>query len=104
MPYILPQLRASAEPMPDMSADTPGLLNFQFARLIDAYVRDNGLSYATLNEITGALNDVATEFERRIVGPYEDVKRRGNGEVFTSSVELLTQLLNDELQVRHRTP
>ena len=37
--------------------------------------------YALLNELVGALESAKAEFQRRIVGPYEDMKRLTNGDI-----------------------
>lgn len=94
MPYILPQRRAKV--LLTDAAETAGELNYNFATVVDLYVNTHGLSYQTINDIVGALEGCKAEFQRRIVGPYEDIKRRANGEVFDVSVGLLQEALHDE--------
>lgn len=98
MPYI-PLASRQALNLMERDAESPGELNYQLSLLVDDYVRSHGLSYQTINDVVGALVGVTAEFQRRIVGPYEDIKRRANSEVFTESIERLTQALNDELRV-----
>ena len=40
------------------------------------------MSYATCNDIVGALDNCKDEFRRRIQHPYEDKKLRENGDVY----------------------
>lgn len=55
---------------------TPGDLNFMFSTLAAEYIEAKGLSYQTINDISGAMTEALAEFRRRIVVPYEDQKRR----------------------------
>ena len=41
-----------------------------------------GNSYATINDIIGALEGAKMEFYRRVVAPYEDEKIKENGDVY----------------------
>ena len=43
---------------------------------------DNKLSYQILSDAVAAANDANTEFYRRVIFPYEDHKRRENGDIF----------------------
>jgi hypothetical protein len=63
-------------------AETEGELNFQITRLMIVYLQDHGLSYATLNDISGAVNNAYMEFYRRVVVPFEEEKIKANGDVF----------------------
>ena len=78
MPYIKAKdkLRASYSP------ETAGELNYQFTNLMQDYVRRNGLTYQTLNDVVGALEGAKAEFQRRVVAPYEDIKIATNGDVY----------------------
>lgn len=60
---------------------TAGELNFAFTMLLTRYANDKGLSYQTINDIIGALEGAKAEFQRRIVGPYEDKKIKENGDL-----------------------
>ncbi|MDD5016321.1 MAG: hypothetical protein PHW73_14725 [Atribacterota bacterium] len=59
-----------------------GDFNYCISMIINAWVKDTGLSYDTLSNITGVLNDIKTEFERKVVAPYENKKIEENGEVY----------------------
>lgn len=80
MPYLTPFNRQRlAEGGPAL---TGGDLNYLFSQIIRSYIQENGLSYATLNEVTGALECCKMELYRRVVGPYEDTKIKENGDVY----------------------
>lgn len=59
----------------------PGELNYVITRLIHGYVNFHGLSYDSLNDAVGVLECAKQEFIRRVVGPYEDIKIKSNGDV-----------------------
>ena len=61
----------------------PGHLNYAITKLImDTYrVKDGELKYADYNEIIGVLECCKLEFYRAQVAPYEDQKRKENGDV-----------------------
>lgn len=65
---------------------TPGELNYAICRLLNRYVRNKRISYATLNEAMGALTGAELEFYRRVVVPYEETKRQENGDIFVPGV------------------
>ena len=60
-----------------------GEVNYTITMLINNYLEDQGLNYANLNEMIGALECCKLELYRMIGGPYEDVKLRDNGEAYT---------------------
>lgn len=62
--------------------ETCGDLNFMVTELVMSYMRNNGVSYQTCNDIVGALHNAADEFKRRVQHPYEDMKRQQNGDVY----------------------
>lgn len=66
-----------------------GELNFSFCTIIDEYISFHGLNYQNISDIIGALEGAKAEFQRRIVGPYEDQKLIENGDVFGYSIDLL---------------
>ena len=81
MPYIAPDQRAR------VSAHGPssvGELNYAITQLISRYtIRAQGHhSYIVLNDVLGALEGAKLEFVRRVVAPYEDRKRKENGDVY----------------------
>lgn len=89
MPYIVQNKRQLLDPfieelalkLKEMGFDK-GDLNYTITRLICARLEHTGKSYSTLSDITGVLNDVKTEFERRVVAPYERGKISINGDVY----------------------
>lgn len=60
----------------------PGELNYVISRLIDNYIRTNGVSYDNFNALMGVLGCIKMEMYRRFVAPYETYKNHENGEVF----------------------
>lgn len=86
MPYVVPEIREGLRPDPLHVARNPGELQFQVACLVDDFVTEAGLRYATCNDVLGALDGASREFYRRIVAPYEDKKIVDNGDVYTVGV------------------
>lgn len=79
MPYI----SQDARPFADVNyAQTPGELNYKITCLLVDYLRKEGKSYQTINDIMGALEGAKQEFYRRVAGPYEDTKIKENGDVY----------------------
>jgi hypothetical protein len=60
----------------------PGNLNYIFTQLMIGYTDQNGLCYDTINEIIGAIESAKAEYQRRVVGLYEDTKIIENGDVY----------------------
>lgn len=81
MPYISKERRSAIEVLGETPA-TAGELNFALTKLILRYLRLKGKSYATFNDILGALDAAAREFYRRVVVEYEEVKKTANGDVY----------------------
>ena len=82
MPYITKDKREEVEL--DSNTRTPenaGELNYQLTDVISFYLQEKGLKYQTINDIIGALEGCKAEFQRRIVGPYEDLKITENGDI-----------------------
>lgn len=67
----------------DSEIDTPGQLNYLFTKIINDYLKNNGLSYLTINDCIGALEGAKLEFYRRVVAPMEDFKCKTNGDVYS---------------------
>lgn len=83
MPYITKHRRAALWPLDIPKASTAGELNFQITSLVDRYIKQSGVSYATLNEAIGVLECAKLELYRRLAVPYEDKKCSENGDVYT---------------------
>ena len=88
MPYIKPHRRDFLGPSLSRLGQslldidfTKGDLNYCITMLVIAYIHLHGKRYSTLSDVTGVLNDVKVEFERRVVAPYEDRKKADNGDV-----------------------
>lgn len=82
MPYID---RESKSSLSFLDARTPGELNYMITKEIIKYVDTRGLSYQTFNDVIGALESAKLEFYRRAVAPYEDIKIKENGDVYTGT-------------------
>ncbi len=86
MPYIKSGINRAIingwlEKFDYITLDGVGELNYAITRLISNYLGPE-MDYARLNSITGVLHDVAVEFDRRVVAPYEDKKIQENGDVY----------------------
>jgi len=84
MPYIHPDMRRQidGDNVFDVTALTSGDLNYILTSLVDSMIDMRGLSYTTINEIVGVLECMKLELYRRVAAPYEDQKRRENGDVY----------------------
>jgi hypothetical protein len=82
MPYIKTKDRTRASHSPE----TAGELNFQLTQTVQDFVHRRGLSYQTINDVVGALEGAKAEFQRRVVGPYEEIKISTNGDVYDASL------------------
>ena len=91
MPYIRPSERAEIDGhVFDLAVviDTTGDLNYAMSTLIDALFEDTGhqttwpVNYDSFNSVLGVLEAVKMELYRRVIAPYEDEKKKLNGEVF----------------------
>ena len=80
MPYILhddrESIEAGAEPI------TVGDVNFKITNVCTRYLRANGESYQTINDLIGVLECAKLELYRRVAAPYEDDKCSVNGDVY----------------------
>lgn len=59
-----------------------GTLNYLLTQVAIMYVKDEGLSYSSINDVMGAFACAAQEFYRRVAAPYEDTKILANGDVY----------------------
>lgn len=83
VPYIKQERRDDLNAAGDApQARTSGELNYLITLAITDYVDFHGLIYDTLNDVLGALEGAKLEFVRRVVVPYEMVKRIENGDVY----------------------
>lgn len=79
MPYIPPYRREDLETLDPHSA---GELNYKITQTLLQYLKAQGTSYDSLNEIVGVLECAKLEFYRRAVVAYEDEKIKENGDVY----------------------
>ena len=78
MPYIKPEIRAAAWVRPEGA----GPLCFAICKQINDYRVRMGDSFATFADILAALSAAESEFNRCVLGPYEQGKREENGDVW----------------------
>lgn len=81
MPYIDLLVRERLD-SGAISPHTAGELNYEITKLINRYMVNERLRYQTINDVVGALEGAKAEFQRRVVGPYEDTKISTNGDVY----------------------
>lgn len=85
MPYISPGLRLQLDPADELSRwpDNPGELNYVITEYLLRYLDKHEERYQTINDIIGVLECAKQEFYRRIAAPYEEMKIRSNGDVYS---------------------
>lgn len=88
MPYIPTQDRSNIdEALLDFGTswvpENAGELNWLISTFVDNYLNANGVRYAYLNEMMGALECCKLELYRKIGTPYEEVKEAENGRAYT---------------------
>ena len=82
MPYVSEDRRANLTPIVGKYAENGGDLNYQFTCLIKEYLKYNGETYKSINDILGALEGSKLEFYRRVVSDLEEKKILENGDVY----------------------
>ncbi len=87
MPYIKQEDRKKfstvERDLEDIVIENAGELNYLFSVIAKNYIDTKGLRYQYINDVVGALDGAKAEFQRRVVGPYEDEKIEENGDVYT---------------------
>lgn len=84
MPYIKKEdrLRINTQ-LSTPYIGSPGELNYLLTFYCNNYMKRNGgVSYKNINDIMGALEGAKQEFYRRVAAPYEDKKKKENGDVY----------------------
>ncbi len=66
--------------------ESEGELNFVITSLIHHELIKKGKTYQNMNNLVGALECAKNEFIRVVMGPYEDYKKKTNGNI--SSLDL----------------
>lgn len=79
MPYVEKTRRADVI---INGANNAGELNYEITSILVRYYLKHGNKYQVFNDIIGALEGAKLEFYRRVVAPYEDLKREKNGDVY----------------------
>ena len=82
MPYIQKEKRYKLVAETLESPESPGELNYTITTLCNEYLKLKGVNYTNMNEVIGVLECAKLELYRRMVAPYEDVKKEENGDVF----------------------
>ena len=91
MPYIAQEYRHNTDDELDdlyglfcamRDRCTPGDLNYIITRIITVYYETKGPGYTQLNDAIGVLESAKQEFYRRVVVPYEEQKRKEQGDVY----------------------
>jgi hypothetical protein len=67
-------------------------IEYIISQYVTWYVKQNGLSFKTLNEIHGMFNTATQEFYRCVTGPYEKFKANLNGNAYDELVEIIKDL------------
>jgi hypothetical protein len=67
--------------------DNPGQLNYVLTEIIIKYLLENEVCYQTINDIKGALDEVACEFRERVIKKFERLKKKVNGDIGYSKVD-----------------
>lgn len=81
MPYVDKNKRINICKEPT-KIDHPGDLNYYITHILMHYMKNKGgLNYTNINEIIGVLECVKNEFYSVVARPYEDVKKKENGDI-----------------------
>ena len=86
MPYITKDKRASIDNLVTFRAQDAGELNYAITKLVNEYLEGRGKRYETINSAVGALECAKLELYRRVAAPYENLKIRENGDVYSSEI------------------
>lgn len=92
MPYVTPEIRepfrnhideliVAVSELSDKQRD--GALNYVISELVTKSMRPNiGWDYYSIHRAHGVFQDAASEFYRRVAGPYEDQCIERNGDLY----------------------
>lgn len=85
MPYIKQEdrKRINSVAIGNWVPRNAGELQYVIAEFIDKYIDRNGINYQHCNDMVGALDGASKEFYRVVVAPYEEVKIKENGPVYS---------------------
>lgn len=79
--YLEPEISSLLEKLNSLTNQNSGTLNYLFTRIAHNYIKNKGLRYQYLADVSSALQNADKEFYRRISIPYEDKKIKDNGDV-----------------------
>lgn len=82
MPYIKKEDRLKFQHLNNLEIQNSGELNYAITLLLKNYLESHENNYQTRNDIVGAVEGAKTEFIRRKVNGYEDLKIMQNGDVY----------------------
>lgn len=86
MPYIKQEKREefkqAGENGHNPVTKNAGELNYELTLKVIKYLNAHGISYQSFNDCIGALEGAKLELYRRMVGRYEDIKIKENGDVY----------------------
>jgi len=92
-PYIHQEQRECYENYELQPPEDGAALNFIACRLMSRFIDYHGLRYTTIAQVRDAFNGALNEFERCVAGPYEQIKREQNGDVWGECVALLEGMM-----------
>jgi hypothetical protein len=84
MPYIKKEAREKFENEINLLVENinePGELNYVIYKILVGLIKKLGMSYRISSSLITELECCKLEFYRRILAPYEDLKRKENGDV-----------------------
>ena len=84
MPYIKKEEREKVKVLLNSLCSelkTKGQYNYVISYLLHNYIKTNGLKYEHLNDAMGIIECVKQEFYRTVAAPYEDIKKKENGDI-----------------------
>lgn len=85
MPYIKQAQRERLDVALDVVDPLdPGELNYCMSILAKRFFRNAGHNYGAGNAVMGVFDSAKHEFYRRVMAPYEDMKAKDNGDIYSS--------------------
>jgi len=94
MPYTKPEDRTVRELISELinHIKVKGDLNYTVCEIVGQLcLRDGGIGYTSTSNWIDAVHGAERELTRRLLGPYEDLKAKQNGDV-ESFIELLSTM------------
>ena len=101
MPYIPKEARDLLDSK-IVNPEASGELNYKITTILIEYLLSQGLCYQTLNDISGTITECLAEFRRRVIVPYEDIKKKQNGDCYCQSEFLLELLRNKSKKLKNK--